>query len=77
MSHTERTFIVSCGHAIAKYNRTNVSVTARQDGFDGRWYVSMCDFGCSKSYRTPEDAIYGMLQEHGCKHIRVNPATAA
>ena len=35
------------------------------------FYCNMQGYGCSKWYRSPEDAIRGMLQEHACTNIQV------
>ena len=64
-------YIVSADHKVEKYRLTNEIVEVRQDRLDRRYYWSHPNYGRSKSYRNPENAIAGMLQDHACFNIRI------
>jgi hypothetical protein len=68
---TTKTFLVTADHSLAKYGCRDAQATCRQDRFDGLWCAVMAGYGCSKSYRTAQEAIHAMLQSHGCYNIRL------
>lgn len=70
------TFLVSADHVVAKYRLVDavVEVTYRDyrgHGGQEEFYWSKQPFGCSKSYRTAEAAIQGMLYENGCTRVLI------
>lgn len=64
-------YIVNAYHHSAKYQAINETITVRQDKGDNRYYADSALYGCSKNYKTPEDAIYSMLSDHGCYAITI------
>lgn len=64
MRHT-----VTAKHKIAKYAVTDHPIKTGEDG--NLFFADAAIFGCSKSYRTRHDAIFAMLQDHGCFAIKV------
>jgi hypothetical protein len=53
-------YSVSATHPVASYNLDGELVTAKRDDREGTWYVTSKRLGCSRSYKTPEAAIYGV-----------------
>ncbi len=35
------------------------------------FYAVIAGYGCSKNFRTPKDAVYGMLRDHACTEIEI------
>lgn len=69
---------VSADHKVAKHACTlrDVRIGETKDVVAGKvvtagYYVSIEGYGCSKTYRTARDAVYGMLQDHACFNIRI------
>lgn len=70
---------VSADHKVAKYACTDLEVRVGEarDVVNGETvivghYVVIAGYGCSKTYRTAEDAVHGMLAEHACFNIRIS-----
>jgi hypothetical protein len=64
-------YIVNAYHVSAKYQAINELIKVYQDKGDNRYYADSNLYGCSKNYKTPEDAIYSMLSDHGCYAITI------
>jgi hypothetical protein len=73
MQRTEYRF--SADHVSPSWRFDNEPITV----FDGTdesglvYYSTHPKLGCSKNYKTPDEAIRGMVGEHGCTNIRVLP----
>jgi hypothetical protein len=72
-------YIVSCNHVVEKYRLNKELITVeykdyRPHGGGEEYYWFRSPYGCSKSYRTATNAIYGMLGEHGCTDIHITEA---
>jgi hypothetical protein len=59
-----KTYLVIVDHAYVPTLRDQHIFACNQDRYDGTWYATAEHFGCSKNYRTPEDAIYGVVSDH-------------
>lgn len=66
-------FQVSCNHKAEQYRLDKEVIEVRLDRLDNKYYWSHPKYGCSKSYRTPQNAIIGMLQDHACFGIQIVP----
>ncbi|PPQ35578.1 hypothetical protein SAMN06265338_12619 [Rhodoblastus acidophilus] len=74
-------FSVSCSHRDPRWRlknapfRENCETDYRihQDRGDGSWSASAPNFGCGKSYPTPERAIHALLFENGASFIIITP----
>lgn len=66
-------FLVSADHVVERHACRDLEfrVGEYRDGDRVSYYASAPGFGCSKNYRTPEDAIRGMLLEHACTNVRI------
>lgn len=65
----ERKFLVTCCHVSQDYCLYREPITVEKNpGIDG-WCWSHKVFGCSKDYKTPEQAIESMLRDHACRGI--------
>lgn len=65
-----RRYNVSADHQVAQYACQDSPCSVSLDRFDKTWSASMPGYGCGKNFRTPEDAIVGLLQDHACYNIR-------
>ncbi|PPQ28239.1 hypothetical protein CCR94_18240 [Rhodoblastus sphagnicola] len=73
-------FSVSCSHRDERWQlknapfRENCETNYRLhfDRFDG-WSASAPNFGCGKSFPTPERAIHALLFENGASFIIITP----
>lgn len=61
----------SCDHVAPQFARTDETVTAKEYGSSGLWYVSARGYGCSRNAKTPEIALRNMLLDHACTNIRI------
>ena len=73
-------FKVSADHVSSQYSCKDTVARVREDtstpsvnGHSMSYYVSMPNYGCSKMYHTPRDAITCMLLNHGCTNIKIDP----
>ncbi len=69
---------VSADHKVAKYGCNDLPVKVGEywewqndERVLTGYYVVIAGYGCSKTYKTAREAIYGMLREHACYNIRI------
>ena len=67
-------YLVSADHVVERHAcRDAVFKVSEYKHADGHvsYYASAAQYGCSKTYSSPERAIQGMLAEHACTNIRI------
>lgn len=65
---------VTASHVCERFACTDAPVRiGRYLTAEGRtlYYAEMAGYGCGKNYRTPHDAIYGLLEDHACTDITI------
>jgi hypothetical protein len=60
----DKTYTVTVHHPRCEYLKGDHQFKCHKDRLDGTWFAVSRYFGCSKNYRTPEAAIYGMVADH-------------
>jgi len=60
------TYHVTADHKVIRYAFSRTPVRVSEDAFDGTFYADHPQLGCGKSYRTPDDAVLALFQDHAC-----------
>jgi hypothetical protein len=64
-------FFVTADHKVARYTFTRTEVRVGEDAFDHTFHADHPQLGCGKNYRSPQDAILALFQDHACFNIKI------